>query len=114
MPVEVFVASRARRLKPGMYATVSLKLAEHPNAITIPTQAVLKDAGGSFVYTVVNDAARRAPVQAGVEQGGRTEVLSGLVGAENVITTGQQYVKDGGPVMKEESKSLKVEESKSR
>jgi membrane fusion protein, multidrug efflux system len=114
MPVEVFVSSRDHRLKPGMYATVSLVLAEHPNAITIPVQAVLKDAGGSFVYTIANDSARRVPVQAGIEQGDRTEVISGLVGTENVIATGQQYVKDGGAVMKEESKSLKVEESKSR
>lgn len=113
MPVEVFVSSRARRLKPGMYATVSLALAEHPNALTVPTQAVLKDAGGAFVYTIASDTARRVPVQVGLEQSGRTEVVSGLSGAENVITTGQQYVKNGGAVVREESKSLKVEESKS-
>jgi RND family efflux transporter MFP subunit len=98
MPVEIFVASRDHRLKPGMYATVSLVLAEHPNAITVPTQAVLKDAAGSFVYTVENDTARRVPVQVGVDQGGRTEIASGLAGDETVIATGQQYVKNGGVV----------------
>lgn len=46
MPVEIFVPNRNHRLKPGMYATVSLVLAEHPNAVTVPTQAVLKDARG--------------------------------------------------------------------
>jgi RND family efflux transporter MFP subunit len=98
MPVEIFVPSREHGLKPGMYATVTLVLAEHPDAITVPTQAVLKDANGSFVYAVENDTARRVPVQTGIEQGARTEIVSGLSGDESVVTTGQQYARNGGPV----------------
>jgi hypothetical protein len=37
-------------------------------------------------------------VTAGGEQNSRTEILSGLEGTEDVITTGQQYVRNGGPV----------------
>jgi hypothetical protein len=33
-----------------------------------------------------------------MEQSARTEILSGLDGSEPVITTGQQFVKDGRPV----------------
>jgi membrane fusion protein, multidrug efflux system len=98
MPVEIFVPNRDRRLKPGMYATVTLVLAEHPNAITIPTQAVLSDANGQFAYVVSNDTARRVPVQTGIAQNARTEITAGLSGTESVITTGQQYVRNGGPV----------------
>jgi RND family efflux transporter MFP subunit len=98
MPVEVFVSNGDRRLKPGMYATVTLVLSEHPNAITVPTQAVLTDAKGQFAYVVRNDTARRAPVQTGIEQNARTEITAGLSGTERVITTGQQYVRDGAPV----------------
>lgn len=98
MPVEVFVPNRNQRLKPGMYATVFLVLSVHPDAVTVPTQAVLKDARGSFVYSVVADTARRVRVEPGIDENGRTEVVSGLTGTESVITTGQQYAKDGGPV----------------
>jgi hypothetical protein len=42
--------------------------------------------------------AKRFPVQVGAEQDSRTEILKGLTGDENVITTGQQFVKDGGAI----------------
>jgi membrane fusion protein (multidrug efflux system) len=98
MPVEVFVPNREHRLKPGMYATVSLVLSEHPDAITIPAQTVLTDANGTFVYAVVNDTARRLTVQPGITQGSQTEIISGLAGDEDLITTGQQFVRNGAPV----------------
>jgi hypothetical protein len=37
-------------------------------------------------------------VTAGGEQSSRTEILAGLGGTEDVITTGQQFVRNGGPV----------------
>lgn len=98
MPVEIFVSNSHRQLKPGMYATAQLVLSVHPDAVMVPSQAVLKDAEGQCVYCVVADTARRVKIEAGVEQNGLTEIVSGLTGTENVITTGQQFVKDGGPV----------------
>ena len=98
MAAEIFVPNKDHRLKPGMYATVTLVLSEHPNAITVPAQAVLKDASGTFVYVVEDKTAKRVPVQTGIEQASRTEILSGLSGTESLITTGQQFVRDGGPV----------------
>ena len=35
---------------------------------------------------------------AGTEQNSRTEILSGLEGTEDVITTGQQFVRNNGQV----------------
>lgn len=98
MAAEIFVPNKDHRLKPGMYATVTLVLSEHPNAITVPVQAVLKDANGSFVYVVEGNTAKRVPIQTGIEQASRIEVITGLSGSESLITTGQQFVRDGGPV----------------
>lgn len=98
MAAEIFVPNKDHRLKPGMYASVTLVLSEHPNAITVPAQAVLKDANGPFVYVVEGKTAKRMPVQTGIEQASRTEIVSGLSGTESLITTGQQFVRDGGPV----------------
>jgi len=98
MRVEIFVANPAHRLKPGMYATADLFLFQHPDAITVPAAAVLRAAGDTFVYVVERDTARRKPVRTGIEQGVRTEIVSGLDGGESLITTGQQYVKDASPV----------------
>jgi membrane fusion protein (multidrug efflux system) len=98
MAAEIFVPNKDHRLKPGMYATVSLVLSEHPDALIVPAQAVLKDASGPFVYVVENKTAKRIPVQTGLAQGARMEVTSGLSGEEDLITTGQQFVRDGSPV----------------
>jgi RND family efflux transporter MFP subunit len=98
MRAEVFVANPKHRLKPGMYATASLLLFQHPNAVTVPTAAVLRVAGDTFVFVVKGDTARRVAVCTGIEQGARCEIVSGLAGDESLITTGQQYVKDASPV----------------
>ncbi len=98
MAVEIDIPNTARLLKPGMYANVSMLLDIHPNALTLPTQSILKDDNGSFVYVAAGSAAKRIPVTAGEEVDGRTEILTGLRGDEQVITTGQQFVKPNGPI----------------
>ena len=98
MPVEIVVGNEEYSLKPGMFATVNIIVTEHPDAITVPTQAVLKDEEGNYVFIVENKKAKRVSVETGLEQNFRTEIINGLSGTENVITTGQQFVKDGGSV----------------
>jgi RND family efflux transporter MFP subunit len=98
MPIEVGIANKDHHLKPGMYATVTISIAEHQNAITLPTEAILNDNLGTFVYALQNNTAKRIPVQVGLEHNSRTEILTGLTGTETIITTGQQLVRDGGPV----------------
>jgi RND family efflux transporter MFP subunit len=99
MQVEIDVQNKENMLKPGMFANVVLVLSEHPDALTIATQGILRDDKGYYIYAVENGTARRIQVDVGVEQNGRTEILSGLNGTENVITTGQQFARDGGQVL---------------
>ena len=98
MPVEIVVVNKDYSLKPGMFATVNIIVTEHPDAITVPTQAVLKDEKGNYVFIVENKKAKRVSVETGLEQNFRLEIINGLSGTENVVTTGQEFVKDGGPV----------------
>jgi membrane fusion protein (multidrug efflux system) len=98
MRAEIIVPNPGGQLKPGMYATVSILLDQRADAITVPTRAVLSDDGGSFVFVLAGGTARRVAVTPGLDQGATTEIRSGLDGSEQVITTGQQYVRDGGPV----------------
>jgi membrane fusion protein (multidrug efflux system) len=99
MAVEIDIPNPNHLLKPGMFGTVTLIIEEHPDALTVPTQALLKDKEGVFVYVAEDGTARRHAVTAGVEQDSRTEIQTGLAGPENVITTGQQFVRDGGAVI---------------
>jgi membrane fusion protein (multidrug efflux system) len=98
MAVEIDIPNRDHLLKPGMFAEVTLILNTTADAITVPTQAIIKSEQGYVVYSVQGDTARSIPVTLGSEQDARTEIRSGLTGDELVITVGQQLVKDGTPV----------------
>jgi RND family efflux transporter MFP subunit len=99
MAVEVDIPNPKHMLKPGMFANVTIIVGERNKAITVPTQAIMRDSKGFFLFVVNDKMAKRISVNPGVEQNNRTEILSGLDGSENVITTGQQFVKDGGSVI---------------
>jgi membrane fusion protein (multidrug efflux system) len=98
MAIEVDVPNRDRVLKPGMFATIEFITSQHPNAITIPTVALLRDDAGYFVYGVDNKIAKRLRVQLGLEQASKTEITSWLKGDEDIIVAGGQFVKEGSPV----------------
>jgi len=112
MRAEIIVPNPGGQLKPGMYATVTILLDEHANAVTVPAQAVLADDKARYVFVLADKKAKRMPVTIGREQGAMTEITSGLDGSEQVITTGQQYVKDGGPVTVQDSTAVAGERGK--
>jgi len=98
MPVEILIPNKDEVIKPGEFARVTLVLGENPEAITVPTAAVLRDAKGTYVYIVEDMLAKRRDVTTGVTQNDRLEILSGLDGTEQVIVTGQTFVHPNGKV----------------
>lgn len=98
MAVEIDILNREELLKPGMFANVTVIVNTHPDAITVPTVALLKDDRGYYIFTLDGDTARRTNVVPGSEQGERTEIASGLQGTEKLVSVGQQFLKDGSPV----------------
>lgn len=78
-----------RRLKPGMFAQVSLA-PERREALLIPSEAVIRT-GERIIVMLAQDEGgyRPAEVRVGREANGRTEVLAGLTPGEEVVTSGQ-------------------------
>ena len=78
-----------RRLKPGMFAQVSLT-PERREALLIPSEAVIRTGERTIVMIAQGEGRYRpAEVRVGREANGRTEVLAGLAPGEEVITSGQ-------------------------
>jgi len=98
MAVEIDIPNPTHELKPGMFANVTLLMSEHPNALTVPTQAILKDDSGYFLFVSRQNVARRLPVTPGVDQGTRTEILKGLTDGDPVIIVGQSFLKDSSSI----------------
>lgn len=86
------------RLRPGMFARVTLSLEQHPNALLIPEQALVPEGGERFVYRVVDGKAAMQKVQIGERRVGEVEVIEGLHPNDTVITAGQIKLHDGAPV----------------
>ncbi len=98
MPIEIDIANRDHTLKPGMFANVSIIIDQKNDVLTLPVEAVLRDADGYYVMSVSNGLAHRVTVDPGGEQQSRIAILSGIGETDSVITTGQQFARDGGTI----------------
>lgn len=92
------VSDPSRRLKPGMFARISIVSDMHANALQIPRNAIVEDAGASVVFVVGADTAKRRIVRTGYSENGRVEVLEGLADDEMIVIVGQAGLKDGTKV----------------
>ncbi len=95
MPIEVDIPNHSRIIKPGMFATISFIVSERNNALTLSSDDLLKDDNGYFVFISDGIKAHQVRIKIGNETNSHTEILMGLNGDEDVITTGQQFVKEG-------------------
>lgn len=96
---EVDVENKEGRLRPGMYATVKLKVAERPDAVTLPKTALITDGGETFCWKIeADDTLRRNKVQTGIETGGEVEIVSGLSGGEDIIGVNAGAFREGQQV----------------
>jgi RND family efflux transporter MFP subunit len=97
--IEVEIANPQYRLKPGMYARVGIITESHPNALVVPTNAVVDVNGTRGVYLTVNNAAAFHPVKIGIEGNERTEILDGVAAGDRVVTTGAAGLRNGDPII---------------
>lgn len=92
------VANADRRLRPGQFVRVSVILAERPQALVIPEEAVMPMGQLLFVNLVVDGKVERRQIRIGQRLRGRAEVVEGLQGDETVISAGWQKVAPGREV----------------
>ena len=77
------------RLKPGMFARVSLT-PDTRRALLVPSEAIIRTGRRTIVMIRQGEGGfMPAEVRIGREAGGRTEVLAGLLPGEQVVTSGQ-------------------------
>jgi Cu(I)/Ag(I) efflux system membrane fusion protein len=90
LKVRVAIKNPGKRLRPGMFASVHLVAAAEDDALTIPTEAVIKT-GTRSVVIVADDGTHFRPVlvRIGSEHAGRSEILDGLAVGQQVVASGQ-------------------------
>ncbi|MBB3841691.1 membrane fusion protein (multidrug efflux system) [Runella defluvii] len=87
-----------RKLVPGAFARVEIILNAKPNAIIVPTEAVIPDLRGHRVFIVKNNKAETISVEIGIRNDKTIEITKGLMPGDTLITSGILQVKAGGEV----------------
>jgi RND family efflux transporter MFP subunit len=82
-------------LVPGMTVDVDIIVAEAPNALQVPADAIFYQAGKPFVYRVDGGRARVTPVQIGLTSVTATEVSEGLEDGALVVSGPAAGLEDG-------------------
>lgn len=97
--VEVTINNSNMRVRPGMYARVTLNFGTE-KSIVVPDLAVSKQAGSNdkYVFSVVDGVAKYNKVELGQRLADRYEILSGLNDGDIIVTTGQTRLIDGTKV----------------
>ena len=92
------VANPGGRLKPGMFARVTLELGSRANAVLVPEQALVPRGDRNFVFKVIEGRAALAEVAIGSRSPGEVEITKGVAAGEIVVTDGQMKLQNGTPV----------------
>jgi Cu(I)/Ag(I) efflux system membrane fusion protein len=83
------LANPAGRLKPGMFASVSIAPEAGKQAVLVPSEAVIRTGERNVVIVAGGKGFMAADVEVGREIGGRSEIVKGVKAGEKVVASGQ-------------------------
>ena len=92
------VPNSGGRLRPGMFARITLQLGTNSTAVLVPEQALVPRGDKNFVFRVVDGKAALTEVGLGSRRTGEVEITRGLKAGEMVVTDGQIKLQDGATV----------------
>jgi len=96
--VRAMVPNRDQRLRPGLFARISVLLQLKEDALSVPEQAIVPQGDSQFVFKIVDGTAKLTKVITGTRREGRVEIIEGLAAGDQVVTAGQLKIRDGAPV----------------
>jgi multidrug efflux system membrane fusion protein len=93
-------ANEERALFPNQFVNIRLLLDTHKDVTTMSTAGIQRGVPGTFAYLINPDnTVSVRPVQLGVTDGDRVEVLSGLSPGDRVVIDGADKLRDGAKIV---------------
>jgi membrane fusion protein, multidrug efflux system len=96
--VRALVPNEDQRLRPGLFARVTVLLQLKEDALSVPEQAIVPQGDSQFVFRIVGGKAQLTKVVTGTRRDGRVEIVEGLAAGDEVVTAGQVKIRDGSAV----------------
>lgn len=93
--VRAYLPNADHRLKPGMFANVTLSVGTRESALTVPEDCIFPHTGGFAVYRDAGGVAELVPVETGLRIPGRVEIVSGLKAGDLVARSGNLRLSPG-------------------
>ena len=96
--IQITIPNPGYILNPGMFGRVEALLRSDPKATLIPIQALITEEDKDFVFALKDGKVYRRPVQKGISKDTVVEIIQGLNPGDQVVTAGQEFLRDGIPV----------------
>ena len=94
--IEIEVPNADFRLKPGMYARMSVTIDSRKDATLVPKSAVVDYESKRGVFTMTADnKAQFQPIEIGIEDETRVEARNGVAEGARLVTSGASSLRDG-------------------
>jgi membrane fusion protein (multidrug efflux system) len=96
--VRALLPNKDQRLRPGLFARVTVLLQLKEDALSVPEQAIVPQGDSQYVFRIINGKAALTKVVIGTRREGRVEIVDGLSAGDEVVTAGQLKIRDGSAV----------------
>ncbi|MBC6995207.1 efflux RND transporter periplasmic adaptor subunit [Neolewinella lacunae] len=96
--IRATVTNQRDALVPGAFTEISLTLGNVPDALLVPTEAVVPVLNDQIVYRISGGKIEEVVVKTGIRLPRLMEVVSGLEAGDTIMVSGLLQAKDGVPV----------------
>jgi membrane fusion protein, multidrug efflux system len=97
--VRALYPNSREELKPGRFASISLRLAQIDNAVAIPTEAVIPEMDGEKVFVYKSGKAFTVKVTTGLRTESLIQIQEGLKFGDTLLTSGILQLRQDLPVV---------------
>ena len=97
MPVRLALAGLAN-VPAGAPVEVDIDAEHHEHVVLIPMRSIVREGEDTAVFVATGEKAQRRPVQIGLSDGTRVEILAGLKAGDLVVVEGQAGLPDGAAI----------------
>ena len=98
LSVRALYPNTGTKLLPGRFASIKIKMHEIPNAIAIPSEAIVPEMGKDKIFLYKSGKAQPVEIQTGIRTEAETQVLQGLQTGDTIIISGTLQLRTGLPV----------------